>query len=74
MSGFDFNPFEVGNPMTLGLAEESLVEDIRKLQSESRYHRIIAMDVDNLFATYGVRYQDLPQWIKDEVDLIDLDE
>lgn len=74
MSGFDFNPFEVGNPMTLGLAEESLVEDIRKLQSESRYHRIVAMDVDNLFAAYGVRYQDLPQWIKDEVDLIDLDE
>lgn len=70
---FDPNPFEVGNPMTLGLIEEWLVEDIGKLADKSRAgYNVYAKDVQRLLASYGIRYSTLAQWIKNEIDKIDL--
>lgn len=75
MSVFGLNPFEVGNPMTLGLIEESLVEDIRKLADKSRVgYNVYAREVQRLLDSYGVRYSTLAQWIKNEIDKIDLSE
>lgn len=73
MSAFDFNPFEVGNPMTLGLIEESLVGDIGELADKSHAgYDIYAKDVQRLLDSYEVRYSTLAQWIKNEIDKIDL--
>jgi hypothetical protein len=73
MSVFDLNSFEVGNPMTLGLIEESLVEDIGKLADKSRAgYNVYARDVQRLLDSYGIRYSTLAQWIKNEIDKIDL--
>lgn len=70
---FDLNPFEVGNPMTLGLIEESLVEAIGKLADKSRAgYNVYAKDVQKLLGSYGIRYSTLAQWIKNEIDRIDL--
>lgn len=70
---FDLNPFEVGNPMTLGLIEESLVEVIGKLADKSRAgYNVYAKDVQKLLGSYGIRYSTLAQWIKNEIDRIDL--
>lgn len=73
MSIFDFNPFEVGNSMTLGMAEESLVDDIRQLAILSRNGcSVYTTDVHNLLDSYGVNYTDLSRWIKNEIDKIAL--
>lgn len=73
MSVFDFNPFEIGNPMTLGLIEESLVGDIGELADKSRAGYIVyEKDVQRLLDSYGVRYSALAQWIKNEIDKINL--
>lgn len=70
---FDFNPFEVGNPMTLGMIEEELVSEIRRMANASQIGYIIyTRDVYALLGRYHVRYDNLPQWIKDEIDKINL--
>lgn len=71
MSIFNFNPLEVGNPMTLGMAEESLVDDIKQLAALSRNGcSVYTTDVHKLLNSYGVNYMNLSQWIKDEIDKI----
>lgn len=71
MSIFNFNPLEVGNPMTLGMAEESLVDDIKQLAALSRNGcSVYTTDVHKLLNSYDVNYMNLSQWIKDEIDKI----
>lgn len=70
---FDLNPLKVGNSMTLGMVEELLVEDIGKLVDKSRAgYNVYAKDVQRLLDSYGIRYSTLAQWIKNEIDRIDL--
>lgn len=70
---FDLNPLKVGNSMTLGLIEELLVEDIGKLVDKSRAgYNVYVKDVQRLLDSYGIRYSTLAQWIKNEIDRIDL--
>ena len=72
MSGFDFNPFEVGNPMTLGMIEDSLINDIRKLQRAAQYHTVTANHIQNVLDSYNVSWHDLPRFIQEEIDRIDI--
>jgi hypothetical protein len=68
---FEFNPFEVGNPMTLGMIEEELVSDIDKMASASREgYMFTVQDVYNLLGRYNVSYLALPDWIKQKIDRI----
>lgn len=69
---FELNPFEVGNPMTLGMVEDSLILDIHRMQHHSRYWKTDASDVQRMLDGYGIEYQHLPNYIKHEIDKIDL--
>ena len=69
---FEFNPLEVGNPMTLGMIEDSLVLDIHRMQNHSRYWKTTTDDVQRMLDRYGVFYSDLPYHIQSEIDKIDL--
>lgn len=69
---FEFDPLEVGNPMTLGMMEDSLILDIYRMQHHSRYWRTDAGDVQRMLDEYNVQYQDLPHHIQYEIDKIDL--
>ena len=69
---FEFNPLEVGNPMTLGMIEDSLVLDIYRMQHHAQYWKTTAADVQRMLDGYGIEYQYLPYHIKSEIDKIDL--
>ena len=69
---FEFNPFEVGNPMTLGMIEDSLILDIHRMQKHSHYWKTDASDVQRMLDGYGIEYQTLPNYLKHEIDKIDL--
>ena len=69
---FEFNPLEVGNPMTLGMVEDSLTLDIHRMQHHAQYRTITAADINRMLNGYGVRYSDLPYYIKSEIDKIDI--
>lgn len=72
MSVFNLNPFEVGNPMTLGMVEDSLTLDIHRMQHHARYWETTAADVQRMLDKYNLSYKDLPYYIKSEIDKIDL--
>ena len=68
---FEFNPFEVGNPIALGMIEEERVSDIDKMASASREgYMFTVQDVYNLLGRYNVSYFALPDWIKQKIDRI----
>ena len=68
---FEFNPFEVGNPIALGVIEEELVSDIDKMASASREgYMFTVQDVYNFLGRYNVSYPALPDWIKQKIDRI----
>lgn len=68
---FEFNPFEVGNPLALGMIEEELVFDIDKMASASREgYMFTVQDVYNLLGRHNVSYSGLPDWIKQKIDRI----
>ena len=69
---FDFDPLEVGNPMTLGMIEDSLIMDIHRMQHHSCYWKTDSSDVQRMLDGYHVNYQDLPRYIQHEIDKIDL--
>lgn len=72
MSVFDLNPFEVGNPMTLGMFEDLLTLDIHRMQQDSQYWEITMADVNRMLDWYDVEYSDLPYHIKREIDKINI--
>ena len=76
---FTFNPLEVGNPMTLGMVEDSLTLDIHRMQHHAQYWKTTAADVkttaadvNRMLDDYGVKYNDLPCHIRSEIDKIDI--
>lgn len=69
---FEFNPLEVGNPMTLGMVEDSLTSDIHRMQYHSQYWETTAADVNRMLDDYDIKYSDLPYHIKSEIDKIDI--
>lgn len=69
---FDLNPFEAGNPMTLGMVEDSLILDIYRMQYHAQYWKTTAADVQRMLDGYNLSYKDLPYHIKSEIDKIDI--
>jgi hypothetical protein len=69
---FEFNPLEVGNPMTLGMVEDSLTSDIHRMQHHAQYWKTTAADVQRMLDGYNLSYKDLPYYIKSEIDKIEL--
>ena len=69
---FEFNPLEVGNPMTLGMVEDSLTSDIHRMQHHAQYWKTTAADVQRMLDGYNLSYKDLPYHIKSEIDKIKL--
>ena len=73
MGGFDFNPLEVGNPMTLGMLEEEFVSKVDDMAWAAHAGRpVYSADIQRLLNEYHVDYLSLPQWIKDRIDTIDI--
>lgn len=64
----------VGSPFVLGMMEDSLEHDIKSLAEESRYSEIGIDDVDFLLDKYNTTYFDLPEWMQEEIDRIELSE
>lgn len=69
---FEFNPLEVGNPMTLGMVEDSLTSDIHRMQHHAQYWKTTAADIQRMLDGYNLSYKDLPYHIKSEIDKIKL--
>lgn len=69
---FEFNPLEVGNPMTLGMVEDSLTSDIHRMRHHAQYWKTTAADVQRMLDGYNLSYKDLPYHIKSEIDKIKL--
>lgn len=69
---FEFNPLEVGNPMTLGMVEDSLTLDIHRMQYHAHYRKTTAADIQRMLDGYNLSYKDLPYHIKSEIDRIKL--
>lgn len=67
-----FNPLEVGNIMFIGEQEEEFIAAIENLIETSKEYPVYSVDVMNLLEEYNQFYPDLPQWIKDKIDMIDL--
>lgn len=71
---FEFNPLEVGNPMTLGLMEEELEHRVHTMMQELRYYGLCvpAYIVTQKLEEYGIPYDQLPQYLIDEIDSLDV--
>lgn len=69
---FGIDIFDVGDPMTVGFVESELIDDIRSLASHSRCGTVSTSDVYDLLDSYHVSYDMLPNYVKDEIDNIDV--
>lgn len=70
---FEFNPFEVGNPMTLGLIEEELESKIDDMIAASKQGEVFRVrDVLSLFKSYNTEYSVLPKYLQNKIDEIEL--
>lgn len=70
------HPFLVGDFSTLSAWEndqESKVYDmIEMFEDKYKYKVITAYDVDAAMEHYGIDYPNLPQFLKDEIDTINI--
>lgn len=70
---FEFNPFEVGNPMTLGLIEEELESKIDDMIAASKQGKVFRVrDVLSLLKSYNTEYSVLPKYLQNKIDEIEL--
>ena len=70
---FEFNPFEVGNPMTLGLIEEELESKIDDMIAASKQGKVFRIrDVLSLLKSYNTEYSVLPKYLQNKIDEIEL--
>ena len=72
---FAFNPLEVGNPMTLGLMEETELENrVHAMLQELKYYGLCvpAYLVTQKLEEYGIAYDQLPQYLIDQIDELDV--
>lgn len=66
-SPFEFNVFDVGNPMALGMFEQDCYSDIQDLKFASSYRSVLPSEVQDILDTYHVKFNDLPMYIKEEI-------
>lgn len=64
---------DVGSPFVLGMMEDALQHDIKSLAEEARYSEITSDDIDFLLDKYNTTYFELPEWMQEEIDRIELD-
>lgn len=69
---FEFDPFEVGNPETLGYAEEELYDELSSLAAYSHVGVVSANDVADVLERYCASYDMLPQYLRAEIDNIEV--
>ena len=70
---FEFNPFEVGNPMTLGMIEEELESKIDDMIAASKQGKVFRVrDVLSLLKSYNTEYSVLPKYLQNKIDEIEL--
>lgn len=68
-------PWVVGDPSTLAAWEndqESKVMDMIDFFKDDRWRFITANDIDMAMDHFGIDYINLPQYLKDEIDKIDI--
>lgn len=70
-NSFDFNVFEVGNPMALGMFEQDIYNDVRDLKFASSYRPVLASEMQEILDTYHAKFLDLPGYIQQAVNDID---
>lgn len=66
-SPFEFNVFDVGNPMALWMFEQDCYSDIQDLKFASCFRPVSVSEVQDILDTYHVRFNDLPMYIKEEI-------
>ena len=72
---FEFNPLEVGNPMTLGLMEEEELENrVRAMIKELKYYGLCVPSylVTQKLEEYEIPYDQLPQYLINEIDELEV--
>lgn len=68
-------PWIVGDPSTLAAWEndqESKVMDMIEFFQDDKWRFITAADIDAAMERFGIDYISLPQYLKDEIDTIDI--
>ena len=72
----ELNPLEVGNFGTLAAFENDQEEKVNRLmdsfQCDDRWRVITVRDLENAFDYFGVDYPNLPQFLKDRIDELDV--
>lgn len=72
---FEFNPLEVGNPMTLGLMEETELENrVRTMIKELKHYGLCIPSylVTQKLKEYEIPYDQLPQYLINEIDELEV--
>ena len=75
MFEFAFNPLEVGNIPTVGLAEEMMEDQVDQCVDyiASNYGMTVPVYVvDRAIAGFGIDFQMLPRWIQEKFDVFDV--
>lgn len=70
-SAFNFDPFEVGNPMTLGFMEElqeSTVNDAVEYIRKYIGNELSVESLEEVFADFDIDYKALPHWLAAKFD------
>lgn len=75
MSILSLNPFEIGNIGTISAWEndqEAKVNQMLDCFDDDRWVFITAQDIDNAIKYFDIDYFNLPQWLKDKIDEIEI--
>lgn len=71
----ELQPWIVGDPSTLAAWENDQEEKVYRLMDsfdDDRWHVITRYDLKNAFEYFGVDYPNLPQYLKDTIDEINI--
>lgn len=75
MFEFVFNPLEVGNIPTVGLAEEMMEDQVDQCVAYivRNYGMTVPVSVvDRAIADFDIDFQMLPRWIQEKFDVFDV--
>ena len=73
---FEFNPFEVGNPMTLGLAEELLESNVNDCVDYLITHYGTKLDLHEFDAglrAFDIDFNKLPKYMQEKFAFFELE-
>ena len=70
-NAFNFDPFEVGNAMTIGLCEELLEATVSDAVDYIRAHygdSLTVAEMEQVFEDFDICYPSLPHWLAERFD------